>query len=539
MRVWLGVAATACLAGAAALVSAGERGDRWLAKLARRLRGDVAATRRHLAQSGGGDPAPVLVAVFAVTLVGIWLRLRYLGQPMRYDEAYTYNFYGRFPLAVSLSAYDSPNNHLLNTALMHLSTVALGAREWAVRLPAFVFGSLIPPAVYLASRSFTGAGASCIAAGAAAGWPVLVEYSANGRGYTAIAFFFVAALASARLGAEDDRLLYRLGLSAATVALLYTTPAAVYAAASVWAWLAASVWLQGRQRPRGMRLETLLGCGLAAAGALALLYAFPLLVGGFGAVLAREDIKPRPLGSYLAEAGANLSSIGGFVFRSVPLPAIVAFAVAAAAGVVLVGARRRILWDVPAAGLPAALALTFLQRQWPYTRVWIFLVPLLLVTAAAGMDALVGFFSFTETKPSPRFASTGLSLAAVLVAFGVAFGAVRSNAIAESPDTGYAPEVREATRHLAERLGPDVTVVAKVPADAPLIYYFIKEGLGTDYFKPRPAQRYLVFVNDKGEGPQPTLETFGVSLPEGTSPSKVWEGRRSAVYEITEIVGTG
>ncbi len=539
MRIWLALAIIACIAGAAVLVLGGRRVDRWIAQLGERLRNDLAAVVQRFEGTHGGDPAPILLALAAVTAVGLWLRLRYVGQPMRYDEAYTYNFYGRHPLSVSLSAYESPNNHLLNTLLIHLSTKALGNHEWTVRLPALVFGSLLPPAVYLAARMFAGAGASCLVAAAAAGWPVLIEYSVNGRGYTAVAFFFTLAVLLAALAVDDDRLLYRIGLVAATVALLYTTPAAIYATVLVWSWLLLSLWSRGRRRGDGMSIGTALRCGLASSGILAFLYAFPLLVGGFGAVLAREDIRPRAVGSYLADWGPNLAAIAGFVFRSVPASVALVVVLLAVAGVALVLRDRKSPAAVPALGLPAALAVTVVQRQWPYIRVWILLVPLVLVTAAAGLDAIGRLLPSTEAAPTRRYAPLAVGVAAVLVAVAVPLGALRSGSIAESTDTGYAPEAREATRAMAERLGPGVSVVARVPADAPLIYYFEREGLGSDYFKPRQADRFLVFVNDKGEDPLSTVESFGVRPPAGVEPTMVWEGSRSAVYELTGLAGVG
>ncbi|MER3521431.1 MAG: hypothetical protein C4317_04175, partial [Acidimicrobiia bacterium] len=237
MRAYLGIAASVALLGAVGLTVAGVRAAKHIDVLAERLTAEWRYLQSQGLSSLRQTSALDLAVLLFIMIVGSWLRARYLGQPMRYDEAYTYNFYGRFPLTVSLSAYDSPNNHLLNTALVHLSTVLWGNYEWAIRLPAFLFGVATVPSVYLLSRKFAGAGSALVAASASAVWPVLVEYSANARGYSAVAFFFVVAVAAAHKLLERDILLLRIALVCASVGMLYTTPAGIYAFATCWVWL--------------------------------------------------------------------------------------------------------------------------------------------------------------------------------------------------------------------------------------------------------------------------------------------------------------
>src|SRR5689334_17814838 len=57
----------------------------------------------------------------AATALGLALRLRYLGQPMRYDESATWLDYASRPLVRGLADYRFPNNHLLHTLLVHVS----------------------------------------------------------------------------------------------------------------------------------------------------------------------------------------------------------------------------------------------------------------------------------------------------------------------------------------------------------------------------------------------------------------------------------
>ncbi len=535
MRLYLGSVAAASILCGVWLLLGGMSVDRKLGRLSGRLGDEIREVGEKIRVEVSNTPAAILAVLGAATLLAIWLRFRYLAQPMRYDEAYTYNSYGRFPLAVSLSAYDSPNNHFFNTLLLHLSTSLFGNHEWSVRLPAFLFGVLVVPAIYAASRLFAGRGASLIASGAAASWPVLVEYSANGRGYTAVAFFFVASLASARLLLEKDRLLFRIGLAAFTIGILYTTPAGIYAAATCWGWFLASAFAQ--RDGKGIRWREGVGLGAVVAAILGALYAFPLAVGGFGAVLERDDIRPLGLSEYLRRAPDNLVEIGRFVLRAVPLPVAIAVAGAAVAAIPAVFGTSRLrprLAGLPAAGLLAAFLVTALQMQWPYTRTWIFGVPLLLITSATGLEA-IGSLAAGKARRLDKTKTYLSATAAALLAALMAFALVTSSTIETSPDTGYAPDAREATRFLEDKVRPGDTVLARVPADAPLIYYFMRAGLGIDYFKPHQPVKVFVYVEKESQSVESILEFYRIRPAEDSGPEKIWEGKTGAVYELAKF----
>ena len=93
----------------------------------------------------------------ALLLAGaVLIRLLYIQQPIRHDEAYTYLYFAAQPLGSALSDYTVPNNHLFHTFLVKVVTSVLGGSLPAIRLAAFVTGLLVVPAVYLLTRRFGG-----------------------------------------------------------------------------------------------------------------------------------------------------------------------------------------------------------------------------------------------------------------------------------------------------------------------------------------------------------------------------------------------
>ena len=124
-----------------------------------------------------------------LTLIGAVLRIFLINQPIQYDEAYTFIHYASQSLAAILANYSAPNNHIFHTILVALAYQVLGASPWILRLPALSAGILMVPAAYLAARRFYSEYQSLAAAAALAITPLLIAYSANGRGYTLLTLF--------------------------------------------------------------------------------------------------------------------------------------------------------------------------------------------------------------------------------------------------------------------------------------------------------------------------------------------------------------
>jgi hypothetical protein len=197
------MAAAVLLALATGLASVRERA---VARVA-----EIGTATLHFLRGAGGqawaalraEEGAHLVALAGVLGAGAALRLHHLAGPMRCDEAFTFLNYVSKPLALELAHYSEPNNHLLNTALAHLTVWLFGGEPWAIRLPVLVVGTAAVPVSYLAVRLHFGRHAALLAAAAVAAAPELVKYSTNARGYAFVVLAFLLLLAlAARLRAR-------------------------------------------------------------------------------------------------------------------------------------------------------------------------------------------------------------------------------------------------------------------------------------------------------------------------------------------------
>ncbi len=159
---------------------------------------------------------------------------------MLHDEAYTFIAFASRPLLAAISDYALPNNHIFHTLLVYLAYHLLGNQPWIIRLPAFVAGVAIVPLTYVTAGRFYNRKVGLLSAGLVAAAPLLIDYSANARGYTLVCALTLCAAALAAY-VKDHRNRIAWTLLALTCALgFYTIPIMLYPAGMLVVWLALS-----------------------------------------------------------------------------------------------------------------------------------------------------------------------------------------------------------------------------------------------------------------------------------------------------------
>jgi mannosyltransferase len=223
------------------------------------------------ADPGNGTPAPgrgEWALVWAVTLAALGLRLHHAGADLWVDEIVNLRIFREIPSLHIVASYRIINNHLLNTLLVKAAAGTFGEAEWAVRLPAILFGALTAPVLWAACRRALGREGALLASLLLAVSYHHVFYSQNARGYSSLVFFSVAATAllgrALRGGRPVDWVSYVAAVLGAVVSMLLGFfVLAGHAVAS-----GAALWV-GRDPKAGWRARrAALALGLAAYLAL-------------------------------------------------------------------------------------------------------------------------------------------------------------------------------------------------------------------------------------------------------------------------------
>ena len=495
-----------------------------------RLASDLAALDR---------PARVerasLIGLLLITFAGAVLRGLFLNQPMGWDESYSYLAFIERPLPVTISAYTDPNNHVFHSLLAKFAVLLLGVEPWVIRLPAFLGGVLAIPATYAAGRLLFNGHAGLLAAALMACSSYHIEYSTNARGYTLQTLFALLCLSIA--GAfRGRRNTAAWGAFALLAALgFWTLPTMLYPFCGILVWLLAVALLSPKAAGEpGARMRNALwyfGVACLTGILTLLLYAPALATVGPQALVANKYVRPLAAAEFWSGFPGLLLETWKHWNRDVPAP--ISWVLLLAAIVSLAVSFRN--WSKSAA-IPVifavGLALIAVQRVLPYPRVWLFLLPLFLMQAGAGVCWIAG----RATRGSP---SLPLVAGLIVVLCGpTAFFVARQFPALRSPETGVLPDAEAIAEFLRGRLRPGERVLAPVPSSTQLQFYFQHNDAAAGALISNdpgdlPDDRVIVIVNKlAGQTLPQVIDEHGLSDTDVNSARALREYPSATVYEV-------
>jgi len=432
------------------------------------------------------------VALLCIVVIALALRLRYLGQPMRYDESVTYLYFVKQPWSDALSLYTYPNNHLFHTLLAKLSVAAFGNRPWAIRLPAFLGGMLVVASTYAVARALYSPRAALYAAAIVASSGVLVLYSTNARGYSLIVLaFLLLVLLAVRLqrGARPDT-----WITFAVVAALglWTIPVMLYPLGAVCVWIALCFLVDGRSSEL-RRLFIALG---VAAGLTLLAYSPVISREGIPAIVGNKFVVASNWFDFFEQIPTSV----GQALRSWSLgvPPIASFGLLCLAVFALRHHSRASQFrvGVPLAAFVWTAWLLVVNHRAPFPRVFLWLLPVAAALAGAGAALLQERRPRIQRVMVERTPALGVGLA-----IAAALSVVASRSVLLARDTGTYLDAEQASVALSRILRPGDRVLTALPTSAPLEYYLDRRGVSSAYLSldEKSATRIIVVV-DSHEG---------------------------------------
>ncbi|MFA5872894.1 MAG: glycosyltransferase family 39 protein [Anaerolineales bacterium] len=452
------------------------------------------------------DELGFLAAVLVIMVLAVIYRLEYIYSSLHHDEAYTYVAFAH-SLFAAATDYHLPNNHVFHSILVHLSTRIFGIQPWAVRLPAFTAGVLLVPAVYwLAKRLYdrwTALGAALLVA-----WlPILINYSTNARGYTLVALFTLLTLTLGSIVRKQKNLLAWMLISLFSALGLYTVPVMLFPFGILFAWLFFGNQVEG-PGPYRSKLDFLRYWVAAGVGTviLTMLFYTPILIfTGPEKVFVNGFVAPLPWADLLETLSHRFTET--WVEWTSGVPLIMAIFLAAGWTLSLIFHRRLSTTRVPLQ-LVAVLwiaALIIIQRPNAWAKVWLFLLPLMLLWAAAGTVGLL-------EKVRLKFLR-GLPLAVIVVGLALLAGIQHAAWLAPQLPELWAGRGGEekAVLFVQGQLQDDDLIIVAPPDDAAVWYYSELHGIMNTHFDPLIAfDRALVLVDPvEGQTPASVLEERG------------------------------
>ncbi len=422
----------------------------------------------------------VLIPAAVLTLFAFLARILYINDPMRHDEAYSFVIFAKLPLNLAIADYHFPNNHLLNTLLMHISQRLFGNDPWVVRLPALIAGLALAPAGYLLTRQLYGRLAAWLAGAAMAAAPVLIHYSTNARGYSLLALFTLLTFILLTDQTHRSNLFYWT-LAALTAALgFYALPVFLIPFGVILTWLAlcglnAKVIAPVTRAGWYTRMIFFTGLTLLLT---TLLYLPVIQYSGLRSVIANPNVESISWQIYWPTIISRLADLADEWTRNVPLLATLLTILGFGLSLVL---HRQISRQRVSTQLAVFIAIPIILlalRLNPWSKIWQSLFPLLLIWASAGLVAGLQLLEKWLRTRAP-LSAIGAALAIAGLAALAALNAVQTHPGLRSVTS----PVEQAAIYLQAQLTEDDIVVIAPTDDAPLWYYFYKYDLPQNHFR--------------------------------------------------------
>ncbi len=475
-----------------------------LAQDNRRLFGDL-GTSLHLS-------AAEWLAFAVILLAGIAVRWIQISCPIRHDEAYSIVTWGRSSLRYTITDYQLPNNHILHNVLVNILWHHFGKSLPWVRLPAFLAGVLLIPAVFLAAQTLYNRRAAFLAAGFTAFAPYLIDYSVNARGYTMMSLDMVLLMGLTAYMLRKKNLAAWIFWILIAALSFYVMPVALFPFGGVCMWIFLAVLFRKQsseyQTPAGL-LKYLIVSGLLVIALVILLYTPVFLNSGTSAVFGNDVVQATPLPDFIQTEKARFSDIFHAFTDTVPafvwILAVLGNLLALVLNARMSSARvpfqfGYLLWMILYVGITRPVL-------WPRTQ--LYLLPFLIVWGAGG---LVFAAERLMQRLSPRAVQISCALlsAALLIPAAIPqFAHAVKNA---HPDDPRLDAVRTVMQDDMEK----VLFVVAPGDDADLWYYAYSLGAPDSLFdKKLPFRRLYVYVdpvNESYNAPttlEDTLSRFG------------------------------
>ena len=422
----------------------------WTGRLFRRILREWGAMARGLRVRMRQTTLLEYAGIAVLMLLGVGLRLWYVNQPMRFDEATTVTLYARLPWYIGLADYTMPNNHLLNTLLVRFSLLLGGDREWVIRLPALLAGLLCLPLTYVYARLAYSREAALLALAWLCVSLPFVDMSTNARGYTMVVCCGLVSHVSIHFllskgywtAAILNALAIGLGLVAVPVAVLFVGSGLIWALFRV-----AALRSCGQGNPSRLRL--LIGSFVAGGGIAGIGYAPMLMILGPKWLLANEWVLPLGWPTFMRQLPGQLWTFGRYNSLYLPHAIVVALALSAIFYLLFWKRieKRKISLPLLLAGFCfVALMLNRRYPLWGLAPMWMFLSVVFYCAISAGFARMAVLLLGT------RFARLFIWLAALSLSGIGAAGLVRANPRQTlDPTGGYSfPDVRQVARYLAD-----------------------------------------------------------------------------------------
>ncbi len=400
-----------------------------------------------------------------ILLIGICNRLYYIGQPMKYDESFTFLNYINQPNPIRTIWYSVANNHVLSTILIKLSTIIFGNELFSIRLPAFIAGVGCILVTYLICKQLNQNG--FLAGISVAISPYLISFSANARGYTLLTLFtlILFGIALSFRKSSTPSLLF----SSSTISSLgmLVMPTMIMPIFGIYLWLILCLYKSKKDLIKLFK-KVIFPCVTLTALFTLILYSPVFLVsGGISAVTNGYGIKSIGLESFIHKLYPSIIKAISTLSSGMPSYVMTLFFLLIILGLYNFLKRSDIeLFLFLPILLLSSFTIIIFKQVIPPERTWVFLIPFLCITADSGFSLILSTLNSTNRK---RIIAIIFVISIIISRFSLQADGVSSN-----DEIGF-PEAPIAIKYIKSNLtkqGKQINIITPASPEAPPLTFY-------------------------------------------------------------------
>jgi hypothetical protein len=429
---------------------------------------------------------------------------------MQHDEAFTVINYTFLPWKYAIADYSLPNNHILHTALVKLSSTLFGLHPWSTRLPAFTAGVLLAPLGYLLARKRYNQKTALFAGVLIAIFPALIDYSTNARGYSLLAFFTLLIFLCAAYVKEKKSIICWISISIFSALGFLNLPIMLlpFGACMTWLFFSGLRTDHDSKYTKAEFFTAFFSSTILCAILTGILYFPALRYSGPDALFLNPYISPLSWAAFPDTLLSRLEDTWNDWTYAIPLPMTLLLILGFFSAIIFhkkISSQKYRL-QIPIFLFIGCELLIFRPNVW--ARIWQFLLPLVLIWCAAGLTGLIHLILSKKGLSTSPFIHG--AMIAIMFIYTAVFTVSQIPHI--KPQSG---DAERAALYFEENLKVDDIVIITYPDDAALTYYFNVHGLSTNYLRRDiPFKQAYVMVNrTQNQSPEQVVLERGPDYP--------------------------
>lgn len=474
------------------------------------------------------EPHKRLWAIGLLLLFALALRIPYMEQPIRFDEATTYEDYVSQSLLDIWTTYNAPNNHIFHSLLARLATIETHYSEWRMRLPAFFAGLGVVVLIFLYGERLFGTFIGWLAGLICAGSANMILFSTIARGYSIIVFLTLLSFYAADQLVEKGKFQWRFIYVLSNIFGCFTIPIMVYPLFASALFLFIINFRKNRTSSLGNWAISFACMHASIVLGVSILYAPTIFKSGIHALFGNSFVSKIPFDEFIHEFPPSVfKTLDTWVDAIHPIIPTLGFVVYLLDFLNKKESSRKLLLIIGCL-LLSGFIITGFKQVVPFSRVWVFAYPFFVICISLGLGKITKFIVIWSSSFLFQYL-TAIAIP-IFIFFLTLWNLNTNDPILSSSESGSAREVPNALNWLENEGYDPINLILSFNGRMPAHFYSNKKNMNVSLWPNLKETTWVFVMEEYGETQLGVLNRYGLVLTSDDDLRVVKRFGNSALY---------